>query len=60
MTNTIKIKLIGNSWFAIFNCPLVRSSFGTDTIPTPFTIGTSLEKVVEHIQRLNPDSSVEA
>ena len=58
--NTIVIKRNYGTelWEAKHSGPTIVSLFGTDTLPTPYSIHTKPETVREHIQRLNRKSLV--
>lgn len=50
-----------DAWYAKYCGPeadRIRDLFGTDTLPTAFTIGASADTVRETIARLNPESIV--
>ena len=47
-----------NAWMVQTDDPEVRELFGTDTIPTPFTLQAEPERVLAEIQARNPGSAV--
>lgn len=56
---TIKLFLLNGSWMAKHEGDEeVRSLFGTDTLPTPYSISCPAEIVRRDIQNLNPTKSV--
>lgn len=55
---TIELFVLGNSWFARSNAPLVRQLFGTDTIATAFMAGCPAGEVLARISALNPAARV--
>lgn len=62
MENRITLRLIDNTWHAVFSGPHsadIRRVFGTDTIPTPFDWRLLAGEVRPVIERLNPGVAVE-
>lgn len=55
-----KITLIKHDkgWFARHSDPACMELFGTDTLPTAYTVLMPAETVLEEIARLNPDIEV--
>ena len=45
-------------WLVTSDAPEVRELFGTDTLPTPFTLAVGAETVVAELRGLNPDADV--
>ena len=58
MKHTITLFLADGGWMATDTDPQVRKLFGTDTLPTPFLVGTHPEMVQDAVQRLNPGAVV--
>jgi hypothetical protein len=57
---TITMYKSNAGWMARFSDPEVLSLFGTDKLPTAFTVQASKEEVVTTMQALNPDALVGA
>lgn len=45
-------------WMSHTNDPRVKELFGTDRIPTAFTLDASPDFVLAQVQRLNPNADV--
>jgi hypothetical protein len=48
-----------DGWLVTTDSPETKRLFGTDTLPTPFTLAADGESVVNEIRRLNPDADVQ-
>lgn len=47
-----------DAWMSRFSDPEIRALFGTDTIPTAFTLRADKEMVRSTIARLNPGAVI--
>jgi hypothetical protein len=55
---TLTVTVCGNVWGVKHEDPKIIELFGTDTLPTPYTLKCPLEVVISNITTRNPNKAV--